>query len=66
MVGRLVSFWDGLFSGAMLVSGFVNNTWLGSAANCWLVHVQVRGLVFSGIPYIERDEMPRIISPQNS
>ena len=26
MVGRLVSFWDGLFSGAMLVSGSVHPT----------------------------------------
>ena len=27
MIGRLVSFWDGLFSGAMLVSGRVLTTW---------------------------------------
>ena len=27
MVGILVSFWDGLFSGAMLVLGSVLNSW---------------------------------------
>ena len=29
MIGRLVSFWDGLFSGAMLVLGSVTKAWVG-------------------------------------
>ena len=33
MVGRLVSFWDGLFSGAMLVLGRANNK--KSMPLCW-------------------------------
>ena len=37
MVGRLVSFWDGLFSGAMLVSGSVS--WSSENCSSWRLNV---------------------------
>ena len=37
MVGILVSFWDGLFSGAMLVLGRVNTTHVRQSSTAWLL-----------------------------